>query len=87
MPAAGVPDRVAVPSPLSVKCTPLGSGAPPSSRAGAGYPRVVTVKVPWVPTLKVVEAALVMDGASSTVRVKDWVASGRVPLWAVMVNG
>ena len=87
--AAGVPARVAVPLPLSVKVTPPGRVAPPSERvvpAGKSWP-VVTVKVPGVPTVKVVEAALVMVGASSTVRVKDWVASGVVPLWAVMVKG
>ena len=84
-----MPARVAVPLPLSVKVTPPGRVAPPSDSvvaAGKSCP-VVTVKVPGVPTVKVVEAALVIDGASSTVRVKDWVASGLVPLWAVMVKG
>ena len=50
-------------------------------------PVAVTVKVPAVPTVKVVLAAEVMAGAWSTVRVKDWVALGRVPLAAVMVIG
>ena len=80
---------MAVPLPLSVKVTPVGRVAPPSERVvavGKSWP-VVTVKVPAVPTVKVVEAALVIDGASLTVRVKDWVASGQVPLWAVMVKG
>ena len=35
MPAAGVPARVAVPLPLSVKVTPLGR-APVSARAAVG---------------------------------------------------
>ena len=41
--AAGVPDKVAVPLPLSVKCTPLGS-APLCDTTGAGKPLVVTTK-------------------------------------------
>ena len=45
MPAAGVPARVAVPSPLSTKVTPAGS-APVSVSAGVGNPVVVTVNVP-----------------------------------------
>ena len=48
MPAAGVPARVAVPSPLSTKVTPVGS-APVSLSAGVGNPVVVTVNVPAVP--------------------------------------
>ena len=36
----------------------------------------VTVKLPAVPTVKVVLLALVMAGAWFTVRVKVWVASG-----------
>ena len=47
----------------------------------------VTVKVPAVPTAKVVESADVMDGAWSTVSVKSWVAFGLTPLAAVMVIG
>ena len=43
---------------------------------------VVTVNVPAVPTVKVVASALVIAGASSTVRVKVWVASGLTPLAA-----
>src|SRR5690242_15722251 len=59
--AAEVPLSVAVPSPLSTKLTPLGSDAPPSLRLGVGKPRVVTLKLPAVPTVKVVLLALVMD--------------------------
>ena len=86
MPAAGVPARVAVPSPLSTKVTPVGRG-PDSVRAGVGKPVVVTVNDPAVPTAKVLALALVMAGAWSTVRVKLWVASGDTPLAAVMVIG
>ncbi len=86
MPAAGVPDRVAVPSPLSVKVTPLGN-VPVSLSAAVGLPVDVTVKVPDDPSMKVVSFADVMAGAASTVRVKDWVASGLTPLLAVMVSG
>ena len=48
MPAAGVPARVAVPSPLSTKVTPVGS-APVSLSAAVGVPVVVTVNVPALP--------------------------------------
>jgi len=44
------------------------------------------VKDPALPTLKVVALVLVIEGASSTVRVKLWVASGVTPLAAVMVK-
>ena len=53
LPAAGVPDRVAVPSPLSTKVTPLGS-EPTSDKAGVGKPVEVTVKVPAEPSVNVV---------------------------------
>ena len=48
---------------------------------------MVTVKVPAVPTVKVVALALVMAGASLTVRVKFCVALGATPLLAVIVMG
>ena len=48
---------------------------------------VATVKREGVPVVNVAEAGLVMTGAWSTVRVKDWVASGSTPLAAVMVKG
>ena len=60
-PVAGVPDIVAVPSPLSVNVTPGGRVAPPSDNAHVGHPVDVTVKVPGWPTVKVVLAALVND--------------------------
>ena len=54
---------------------------------GAGKPVAVTVKVPADPTVKVVVSAEVMAGASSTVRVKAWVAGVPIPLVAVKVIG
>ena len=85
-PAAGVPARVAVPSPLSVNVTPVGS-APFSDNRQRGYPVVVTVYVPAWPAVKVVPAGLVIRHAAAlTVRVKFWVASGVTPFVAVMVN-
>ena len=65
-----MPDRV--PAPLNV--TPEGSvdGAQPANAAlenvAAGVPVAVAVKLPAVPTVKLVELALVMVGAWSTVR-------------------
>ena len=87
--AAGVPLKVAVPLPLSTNVTPVGN-APASLSAGFGLPVVVTVNVPAMPTVKVVVAALVIVGATGvglTVRVKDWVALGAMPLFAVIVKG
>ena len=84
--AEAVPERVAVPSPLSVNVTPAGS-EPDSLIEAVGLPVEVTVKVPADPVVKVVLAPLVMAGAASTVRVKDWVASEPTPLLAVMVIG
>src|ERR1022692_3637779 len=86
LPAAGEPARVAVPSPLSVKVTPLGR-LPDSDSAAVGVPVEVTVKVPDDPSVKVVLSPEVMAGGPSTVRVKDWLASGLTPLEAVMVIG
>ncbi len=84
---AGVPARVAVPLPLSVKVTPLGS-APDLVTVGGGTPLVVTVKLLALPTVKVALFGLVMVGAPElTVSVKLCDAFGRTPLAAVMVNG
>ena len=66
VPAAGVPARVAVPFPLSIKVTPEGS-APDSLIAAVGLPVVVTENVPSVPTVNVAELALVIAGACWTV--------------------
>jgi len=81
-----VPDSVPVPSPLSTKVTPLGR-LPVSDRASVGVPVEVTVKVPAEPAVKVALAADVMAGGASTVRVKDWEASGLTPLAAPRVIG
>ena len=62
VPEAGVPLRVAVPLPLSLNVTGLGSD-PDSVRLGLGEPVVVTVNVPALPTVKVVLFALVIAGA------------------------
>ena len=45
--------------------TPAGKVNPPSERVGVGKPRVVTMKLPDVPTLKVTLLALVIADASS----------------------
>ena len=80
MPAAGVPDREAVPLPLSTKVTPVGR-VPVSARAGVGLPVVVTVKLPAPPTVKVVVAGRGDGRGGVTVRVKLWVAGLPMPLW------
>src|SRR5215472_5970357 len=59
VPAAGVPLRTPV---VVLNVTPVGS-APVSLNVGAGNPVAVTVKVPAVPTVKVVLFALVIAGA------------------------
>lgn len=74
VPAAGVPASVAVPLPLSVKVTPLGSVPARVMEVAAG--EVVTVKVPALPTVKVVFAKLVncggLAGGVLTVRTNAW---------------
>jgi len=62
VPDAAVPLSVAVPFPLSLNVTPLGS-APVSVREGVGAPVVVTVKLPALPTVNVVLLLLVIAGA------------------------
>ena len=59
VPAAGVPESVAVPSKLSLNVTPDGS-APVSDKSALGTPVDVTVKVPAWPTIKVVTSGLVI---------------------------
>ena len=86
MPAPGVPDSTPV---VALRVTPLGR-VPVSVKVGAGLPVAVTVKVPAVPTAKVVAFPEVMVGGTEggfTVSVKLWVALGRLPLAAVMVIG
>src|ERR1039458_1187559 len=81
--ARGVPVSVAVPLPLSVKATPDGR-APDSVNLGVGNPAVVTVKDAGCPTVKVVDAALVMVAAAVRSSVNAWVTVP-VALVAVMV--
>src|SRR4029450_1417515 len=63
VPAAGVPPRVPVPSPVSTHGTPPGRAVPVRVIAGRGKPAVVTANVPAAPMLNVVAAALVIAGA------------------------
>jgi hypothetical protein len=77
---------VAVPLPLSVKLTPVGS-VPVSPSEGAGDPVVVTVKVPAVPTVKAVDAALAKTGPWPTMIESVWLAFGPTPFAAVMLTG
>ena len=76
---AGVPDRVAVPFPLSTRVTPPGS-EPDLEMAGVGLPVVVTVKLPGVPVVNVTLLAEVMAGAIPRVTgLFDALAAGPVP--------
>ena len=87
-----MPLKVAVPSVLSTKESQLGC-APVRLNDGVGVPVVVIVKVPAVPTLNEPVASLVMAGASDTggasctVMVNVCIASGRVPLEALISIG
>jgi hypothetical protein len=68
LPAAAVPAIVALPLPLSVNVMPAGS-APVSVSAAAGAPVVATVKLNGAPTIEDADAALVIAGATFSVRV------------------
>ena len=82
-----MPPAVGVPlSEPALKVTPAGR-APDSLMVGVGVPVAVGVKVPAVPTEKVVAAADVITGTEATVSVKSWMASGEIPLLAVKVIG
>ena len=70
VPAAGTPDKVAVPVLLAVNVTPEGS-APVHVNVGVGEPLARTVNDDDVPTVKVAEAVLVNDGAWPIARVND----------------
>jgi hypothetical protein len=87
VPVAGVPPSVAVPFPLFVNVTPLGSAPLSLIDDTVGFPVVVTAKLPAVPTVNVVLLPLVIAGAWFTVSVKFWVAFVPTPLLAVIVNG
>ena len=84
VPAAGVPLSTPV---AALNVTPPGK-VPVSLRLGVGTPLAVTVKLPALPTVKVVLVALVIAGAwaVATVRVKVCVALGVTPLAAVIVS-
>lgn len=64
---AGIPLIVAVPSPLSTKVTLLGSAPAVFVTAGIGFPVVLTVKVPFEPTVNVALLTVVIVGGASTV--------------------
>src|SRR6185369_1696536 len=70
-PAVGVPDKIPVPSPWSTKLRLPGSAVPPMASDGV-EPAVVTVKLPNVPTLKVVAFALVIDGGHTPGTATVW---------------
>ena len=72
----GVPWRVAVPLPMSLKVTPVGNG-PVSVMLGVGTPVVVTVKQEVRPNTKVVVLPLLMVGAvwATAVSTKDATAN------------
>ena len=86
VPGAGVPAKVPVPFELLTKVTPAGS-VPDSLMVGVGKPDAVTVNVPGMLTGNVMVLALVIDGVSSTVRVKVCVALLPIPLLAEIVIG
>jgi hypothetical protein len=48
-----------------------------------GVPVEVTMNVPAVPAVNTVLLALVMEGATLTVKVKFWVETGNTPLRAL----
>ena len=84
MPAAvGVPAKVAVPSPLSVKVKPAGNAPVSMMVLTVGEPEVVTVKLPAVPAAKVAAEALVIVGGPPTVTVSVCTALGLTPFAAV----
>ena len=86
VPTAGVPARLAVPSPLSTNVTPVGSG-PVSVNEGTGNPSVVTRKEPGVCSVKVVPLPEVMAGPRLIAKVKFCVALVPTPLAATKVIG
>jgi len=83
VPAAGVPLSTPL---VELRVTPVGN-APVSLNVGAGKPVAVNVKVPAVPTVKVVLVALVNIGGRSTDSVKFCTASAPIPLCAVNTSG
>jgi len=86
VPAAGVPDNVAVPLACATNVTPEGND-PVSPIVDVGLPVEVTVKLPEDPTVNVAEDPDVMAGAASMVRVKDCEPLGLTPFDALIVIG
>ena len=77
MPAAGVPLQGRRAVAVGGEGDAAGQGAALAERGRRRQARVVvTVKLPALPTVKVVLAALVMAGGSITVKVKTWVTAG-----------
>ena len=83
VPAAGVPLSTPV---VVLSVTPLGRVPVVVKVKLLGWPVAVTVKLPEVPTVKVVSAALVIAAGSVTVRVKACVGAVPTPLVAVKVR-
>ena len=83
VPAAGVPLSTPV---VALSVTPLGRVPVVVKVKLLGWPVAVTVKLPAVPTVKVVSAVLVIVADSVTVSVKFWVAAVPTPLVAVKVR-
>ena len=77
---------MAVPLPLSVKVTPVGSSPVEAIVAGTGCPVVVTVKVFALPTAKVAAAGLVIVATSWTSSVNGWLATWRLSRVATKVK-
>lgn len=82
------PPRLPVGLPLSTpvtlfKLTPPGRVPPVRLKVGTGKPLAFKVKLPGLPTVKVVLATLVNTAGSPTVRVKVWVATAPTPLSAL----
>lgn len=77
-----LPDGVPLSTPL-VNVTPPGRVPPVRLKVGTGKPLAFKVKLPALPTVKVVLATLVNTAGSPTVRVKVWVATAPTPLSAL----
>ena len=87
LPDAAIPLSIALPFPLSVNLTPVGS-VPDSLKDGVGVPAVVTVKLPAAPTVNIALLALVIVGVVPEVKltlgelalltVADWLAGVNV---------
>ena len=78
-----LPDGVPLSTPL-MKVTPPGRVPLVRLNVGTGKPLAFKVKLPALPTVKVVLATLVNTAGSPTVRVKVWVAAVPTPLLALI---